>query len=455
MIAIALRLAWGGRGDFARITLTILACALLTLIGLGALSWAGGHGPDVAGTLLAPGAIAGTALVTLPALGILVLAARLAATPRDRRLNALRLAGATPRQVRALAAADGAVAAVVGVAFGLVGYGALHAIGTRWRVVSRAFGPYLAIPAALPYLPVAVLLLAVPVVSALVGAAALNRIPGGPDGVSRVAAGAGPRPWALVPLGAGLMLELTAQPGARRLELAGVAVHDPQLTGGYLLALFGLGALGPWLIHRVARTFARRARGPVALLAARRIAADARPVGRMLAPIAMLIAAATTFVPLRAARSRYLFGGSFPVHSVTLAAFAGAIVLGCTALGLLVSTLESLASRHREVAALKAIGAPAAQLRQTLLLRNALPTVVVVLVAALGGLAAATPALLARAPVSSAAAPATLDHSSGLLLALRLAMLAIAALTVAVTAGTVLVLPTLRRLAEPGELRYE
>jgi hypothetical protein len=455
VIAVALRLAWGGRGDFARITLTILACALLTLIGLGAVSWAGGHGHDAAGALVAPNAVAGTALVALPALGILLLAARLAAAPRDRRLNALRLAGATPRQIRALAAFDGAVAAVVGVAFGLVGYGALHAVAGHWWIVAHAFGPYLAIPAALPYLPVAALLVAVPVVSALVGAAALNRIPARPGGALPEAAGPGPRPWALVPLGAGLMLELTAQPGARRIELAGVLVRDPQLTGGYLLALFGIGALGPWLIHRVARTLARHARGPVALLAARRIAADARSVGRMLIPIAVLIAAATTFVPLRAARSRYLFGGSFPVHSVTLAAFAGAIVVGCTALGLLVSTLESLASRHREVAALKAIGAPASRLRQTLLLRNAVPTLVVVLVAALGGLATATPALLARTPVSQPPAPVALDHSSGLLLALRLAMLAIAALTVAVTVGTALVLPTLRRLAEPSELRYE
>ncbi len=453
MITVAWRLAWGGRGDYARVALTVVACGLLTLIGLGALSWAAAQrGAGVAAALGRPGAIAGLALITTPALGFLVIATRLAAAPRDRRLTALRLVGATPWQARALAAVDGVVAALAGVALGVAGYGLAHTSAGRSPWLARTFGQYLAIPAALPYLPLVTLVAAVPVTSALVGALALNRTAAS-SWSGRHTPRRPPRAWALALIGAGIMLELTAQPTATPLRLAGWPIADPQLTGGYLVTLVGLASLGPWLVSRTGAALARRARGPVTLLAARRIAADCRPVGRMLAPIAVVVGLATTFAPLRATGSPVLYGGTLPVHATTLAAVAGVVALGCAALGLLVSTLESLANRRREFATIEAIGAPPARLRHTLLLRNAIPTGVTVTCAALVGCAAAAPALLVR--VASPPEAAGVGHSVGLLLAVRLGVLAVAALTVAVTAGTVLVLPALRRMADPKELRYE
>ncbi|NED54053.1 ABC transporter permease, partial [Micromonospora aurantiaca] len=110
----------GTRTDVARVVLTAVSAALATLAGLAALTVLSvvkpaGHAwtqsEQYTNALLRePGLRPGVALALLllcvPVLGLAGQCARLGAPGRDRRLAALRLAGATPGQVTRVAVAE-------------------------------------------------------------------------------------------------------------------------------------------------------------------------------------------------------------------------------------------------------------------------------------------------------------------------------------------------------------
>ncbi len=134
---LAGRLAAGsGRGEVVRVVLVALGAALGTVLLLcAALVTAiqGGFDRKVGGELgtayrtelidqsgLRPGVVTALVLMLVPVLVFLGMCARISAAQRDRRLAAVRLAGATPGQVRLLAAAETALPAAVGTLIGLL-----------------------------------------------------------------------------------------------------------------------------------------------------------------------------------------------------------------------------------------------------------------------------------------------------------------------------------------------
>jgi hypothetical protein len=128
-----LRLAWqltrgSGRGEWWRVALTATGAALAAGFALAAVALAslrGGHQVPVAAGLLdepgtRSGVIVGLLLLLVPVLGFLGQCARIGALHRDRRLAGLRLAGATPWQVRRIAALETGLACLLGSAVATV-----------------------------------------------------------------------------------------------------------------------------------------------------------------------------------------------------------------------------------------------------------------------------------------------------------------------------------------------
>ncbi|MCT9145627.1 ABC transporter permease, partial [Streptomyces violarus] len=124
-----LRLAWeltrgSDRGEWWRVTLTATGAALATGFALTAVALASLRGhhdvPYAAGLLNQPGTRTGVIvsllLLLVPVLGFLGQCARIGAVHRDRRLAGLRLAGATPWQVRRIAALETGLACLLGSA---------------------------------------------------------------------------------------------------------------------------------------------------------------------------------------------------------------------------------------------------------------------------------------------------------------------------------------------------
>jgi hypothetical protein len=201
-----------------------------------------------------------------PVLIFVAAATRLSATRREQRFAALRLAGATPRQVSVVSAVESAVAAAAGAA---AGFGLFFAL--RPLIASFPFSgqPFFTGDLSLSLVDVLAVALGVPVAAAVVARLALRRVRVSPLGVSRRVTPAPPRAWRLVPLLAGIAeLAVFIPLGGRRTSAGQVQAFLP----GFLLILAGLIIAGPWLTMVSAALLARRASRPATLIAARRLA---------------------------------------------------------------------------------------------------------------------------------------------------------------------------------------
>jgi cell division protein FtsX len=145
-------------------------------------------------------AVTGMGLL-FPVLIFIGTATRLAATRREQRFAAMRLVGATPRQISTIAAVEASFAAIVGT---VLGFG-LYRLSHDWIAGIPFTGePFYSDEVALNPLDVVGVALGVPVAAALVARFALRRVRISPLGVSRQVTPKPPRAWRLVVLAVGL-----------------------------------------------------------------------------------------------------------------------------------------------------------------------------------------------------------------------------------------------------------
>ncbi|HWK90887.1 MAG TPA: FtsX-like permease family protein [Luteimicrobium sp.] len=212
--------------------------------------------------------------LVIPILVFIGAATRLSATRREQRLAAMRLVGATPRQVRTVAAMESVLAAAAGTVVGFAVFLALRPLVLRIPLTGSTFQPA---DYGLSVLDVVLVLVLVPLAAAVASRLAMRRVVVSPLGVTRRTTPADPSPWRLVPFVAGLVW------------LGGLAiVGPPTTTGGQLLSylggvavvMVGLVVAGPWLTRAGSRLLAVRTGRPTVLLAGRRLSDDPRTAFR-------------------------------------------------------------------------------------------------------------------------------------------------------------------------------
>jgi hypothetical protein len=216
--------------------------------------------------ILAVGALA----LVFPVLVFVGTAARLSAARREQRFAAMRLVGATPRQISVVSAVEASVAAFGGV---IVGFAVFFAFRPELARVPFTGEPFAQGDLRLSIADVLLVVIGVPIVATIAARVAMRRVQISPLGVSRRVTPPPPRAYRLIPLVAGIA-ELTYF----------VAVGRPSTTGGQidayfsgcLLIMVGLVVAGPWLAMTGARLMARRAGRPSVLIAGRRIADNPR-----------------------------------------------------------------------------------------------------------------------------------------------------------------------------------
>ncbi len=447
---LAGRLAAGsGRGEVVRVVLVALGASLGTVLLLcAALVTAiqGGFDREVGGELgtayrtdlidqagLRPGVVTALVLMLMPVLVFLGMCARISAAQRDRRLAAVRLAGATPGQVRLLAAVETALPAAVGAVIGLLTVlVAKSLLERRYLQTEAGLGLARALPTdvALPPVRTVLVLLLVPALCAVSAVLALRRVEATPLGVSRRAQPA-PRAGGFVVLLVGVVVVVGA-------PLTGQAMLLPLALGAVLIML-GLTAAGSWLTAQAGSVAARRARRPALLLAGRRLQADPRAQGRALSGVVLAVLVASGAAVLRAVTLRAQEDDGFYRSAYNLIDLALLVALVVAAAGLLVASCEAVLERRHTIASLAATGVPQATLRRAVLLQSLLPAVPAVALAAVAG---ATGALALTAAFGDAA----VVPWARLLGVVALALLAVAAASAAT-------LPLLRRAVRPTELR--
>ncbi|MGI5520665.1 FtsX-like permease family protein [Micromonospora sp. CA-259024] len=218
--------------------------------------------PETAVNLIL-GVIAGGLL--FPVLIFIGTATRLSAARREQRFAAMRLVGATPRQISVVAAVEATAAAVVGTALGFVLFYALRGPMAGIPFTGMPFFPS---DMSLSVLDILLVALGVPAGAAVAAQVSLRRVRISPLGVTRRVTPRAPRAYRLIPILLGVAVLFFAI-GFRPATSDGqTAVFLP----GLLLIMAGLVLAGPWLTMVGARVMARYASRPAALIAARRLA---------------------------------------------------------------------------------------------------------------------------------------------------------------------------------------
>ncbi|MFJ4667898.1 FtsX-like permease family protein [Kitasatospora purpeofusca] len=218
-------------------------------------------------------------------------ATRLSAATREQRYAAMRLVGATPRQITLIAAAESTVAAVAGTVLGFALFLLLRPLVADVPFTGDRFFQddlVLTVPQGLA------VLVGVPVAAAVAARLALRRVTVSPLGVSRRTTPKPPSAWRVAPLVAGLA------------ELAWFVNHRPPTTNGqtaayltgFLVVMGGLVAAGPWLTMAGARLVAARTSRPATLIAVRRLADDPRAGFRSVAGLVLALFVTTATVAI-------------------------------------------------------------------------------------------------------------------------------------------------------------
>jgi FtsX-like permease family len=207
--------------------------------------------------------VVGALAFLFPILILIGTATRLAAARREERFAALRLVGATPRQLSVIASVDAIVGAMFGTVLGIGIFLLVRPALANTAITSARYFANHVTPTASGYVSV---LIAVPLASAITSLLSLRRVRMSPLGVSRRTTPPAPKVWRLVPLLVGIVL-----------FIVGLAITMPESLGapafpGLILILIGLVVAGPWLTTQAARLLARSVKGAAALLAARRLA---------------------------------------------------------------------------------------------------------------------------------------------------------------------------------------
>ncbi|MET7733285.1 FtsX-like permease family protein [Streptomyces sp. NPDC005402] len=214
-------------------------------------------------------ALVGVALLVMPVVVLAAASGRLGAARREQQLAALRLAGATPRQIIGMTALEttalGAAGALTGAALyvGLLPLLAEIPYGIGGWYVSQLW-------VGLPWL--AAVVVAVTGLITVSAVSMLRQVATSPLGVAQQANPRRTRIIRLV-LFVAVLLHLWSSTGGGQLSTR-------QVLGLLLLFYGAFWLFGPWVVDRLGRLVSRFARGPATLLAGRRLSDDPRGAWR-------------------------------------------------------------------------------------------------------------------------------------------------------------------------------
>lgn len=210
------------------------------------------------------------AALLLPVLVFIAGATRLSAARREQRFAAMRLVGATPRQISVLSAVESGIATVAGV---VLGFGLFYAFRSPLAAIPFTGAPFFPHDLSPEKTQVLVIALGIPIGAAVAARIALRRVSISPLGVSRRVTPRAPRAWRVLPLLAGLgelgYFAYLHDIGAD--TRTNTTTEAAAFLSGILATMVGLVVAGPWLTLLGSRLLVRRATPPAPLIAGRRL----------------------------------------------------------------------------------------------------------------------------------------------------------------------------------------
>ena len=257
----------------------IVTALLLTVIGGAQAFWTW---TDDEAVLYQALAVIALALLVVPLVSLGGAAARRSARRRDDRLATLRLLGATPATVSALAVIESAVLAAVGAVAGMLVY---LAIVPLLGLIEFRGEPLGASGVLLPWPVLVAVPFGIAALAALSAVLGLRQVVISPLGV-RTRQDAPRLHWVRVVVGVGVVaLAFGVMAVLRVAPTAMVILGMLAFAFGASLAVLNL--IGPWVIRLVASGQAKRAKTPARLLAARTVLESPKAAWRQVGGVAM------------------------------------------------------------------------------------------------------------------------------------------------------------------------
>jgi hypothetical protein len=222
----------------------------------------------------------GALAVLFPVLVLIGTATRLAAARREQRFAALRLIGATPRDVRVIASVEAAVTALAGVIAGIAIFLAVRPAVADTAPIGTRYFSYEVTPTIWGYLA---MVIAVPAASAFAALVSMRRLQISPLGAARRTTPPRPSIWRLTVLVLGAAAYIYGLASTNHDGIGGATYP------GVLLTMIGLVIAGPWFTIVAAWLISRSARGPSALLATRRLTDNPKTASRAVSGLVLAI----------------------------------------------------------------------------------------------------------------------------------------------------------------------
>jgi hypothetical protein len=259
--------------------------------------------------ILAGGAVA----LLVPVLILIATASRLSAARREERFAAMRLVGATPRQISVVSAVEAAVAASGGVA---VGFALFFVFRPLLIHVPFTGAPLASGDLSLHWIDIVLATIGVPVAAVVSARLALRRVQMSPIGVNRRAATRAPRIVRIIPLLAGIAVlayfDAAGKPGTVGSQLL-------ELLVGFVLLVVGLVLAGPWFTTAGSRLLVKRASRPATLIAGRRLLDNPKAAFRFISGLVVALFIATAAIGALSSISANSSSGAKSAGQATLA----------------------------------------------------------------------------------------------------------------------------------------
>lgn len=227
--------------------------------------------------------VGGACALLLPVLVLIATASRLSAARREERFAAMRLVGATPRQISVIAAVESVVAAAAGVAAGFALFFLFRPLLYHVPFTGAPLAPG---DLSLRWIDVVLVVIGVPIAAVVSARLALRRVRVSPLGVTRRTTPVPPRAVRVIPLLAGIAL-LAYFDSAGKPKSNGSQIQE--LLLGLVLILVGLVLAGPWLTKVGSQLMANRASRPAGLIAARRLLDNPRAAFRSISGLTLAL----------------------------------------------------------------------------------------------------------------------------------------------------------------------
>jgi len=267
-----------------------------------------GSGPDLQWILAAV-----AVFLMLPVLILIATASRLSAARREQRFAAMRLVGATPRQISVVSAVEAVVAAIAGVA---VGFTLFFVFRPLLYHVPFTGAPFSQGDLSLHGIDIVLAVIGVPIAAVVSARIALRKVQISPLGVNRRALPRPPRIVRIIPLLGGIAVlayfDAHGKPGSNGGQLL-------ELLVGFVLLVVGLVLAGPWFTTAGSRLLVKRANRPATLVAGRRLLDNPKAAFRFISGLVIALFVASALIGALSSIATFSSAGGGSAGKDTLA----------------------------------------------------------------------------------------------------------------------------------------